>query len=236
MTRFAGERLSLDQLKGLFASSQPLMLGAGKQGSVVSANDGLLAIKRQPLAPSEQERRHGASPDQAAYMAEMAGRHGIGPKVFQYEVDPTEGQSYLSMENLRSKGYTDLSEVLSSDQERYKALYATQMLREIEAAKHGIGLNDTHASNVMVNPATGKLMFIDYGYAKPVAAGREPRTSDYFKAQSGLMNLDKLDQFEYNKRENLMSAARRSGDKTRVNQLINDAVAELTASIPRPFP
>ena len=223
--RLASPRFTLEQLRGVFEDPADL-LGAGRQGTVAKTKDGKYAVKRQSLEQSEQERRQGVTPDSAAYMAARVGQEGLGPRVIQYEIDPVENVAYLAMENLMPMGYRSIKGL---DEETYKKLYAQQMLLEAHAASKGIGLSDTHSENVMVNPGTEKLMFIDQGYARPLERGRPRDAAQFTRGVNGLRNLgadDIAEQLE----QGFMSAMR-SKDQAAINQIANEAVKLLSARI-----
>lgn len=188
--RFANPPYTLDQLRALFEKRNNL-LGEGKQGTVVGSEDNVFAIKRQSLIPSEQEVQHRVNPASGAYMAARVGQEALGPKVFQYEEDPVEQVSYLVMENLRPLGYRELKSVVSNgNEDAYRKLYAQQMILEARAARAGIRLEDTHnTSNVMFNPGTGDIMFIDQGFSQPYATTREADTGQVLAGVNGLRNL-----------------------------------------------
>jgi hypothetical protein len=188
----AGQRLGIEELRSLFTNEETL-LGKGRQGSVASSPDGLMAIKRQPLAQSDQERRQGVDAATAAYMSARAGSLGYGPRVLQYEADPAEGMAYLVMENLAPSGYKTL-DLLNLPQEDYKKVYAQQQLLGARAAAEGLKLRDTHSGNVMLHPETRDIRFIDQGFAMPISDPGKKATSQLLAISSGMMNLDMSDE------------------------------------------
>jgi len=187
--RFASPGYTLGQLKALFGREDNL-LGKGKQGVVVRSEDGGFAIKRQSLAPSEQEVQHRTTPAGGAYMTARVGQEGLGPRVFQYEEDPAEGVTYLVMENLAPAGYQLLKSV-ENNEDTYKKLYAQQMMLEAKAARAGINLQDTHnTENVMFHPEKGDIKFIDQGFSRPYESERQKNLGQVLAAMQGLRNLD----------------------------------------------
>lgn len=223
--RFASPGYTLGQLKALFGRENNL-LGKGKQGVVVKSDDGRLAIKRQSLAPSEQEVRHRTTPAGGAYMTARVGQEGLGPRVFQYEEDPAEGVTYLVMENLTPAGYQPLKSI-ENDEDTYKKLYVQQMILEAKAARAGINLRDTHnTENVMYHPEKGDIKFIDQGFSRPYESERERSLRQVLAAMQGLGNLDQDDMaraFE----GRLRSGARGGVDDVEMANLAAEAIAAL---------
>lgn len=222
--RFANPGYTLGQLKALFEQGDNL-LGKGRQGSVVRSDDGMLAIKRQSLTPSEQEQRFKTTPAGGAYMTARVGQEGLGPRVVQYEEDPAEGFAYMAMENLAPQGYQTLKSVMD-DEEKYRSLYAQQQVLEARAARAGINLQDTsNSENVMFNPETGDIRFIDQGFSKPLASEQERNVRQVIAGTNGLNNLDQIELA--NEYQNRLMQALRSKDEAGIANLAADTLAAL---------
>lgn len=235
--------------------NQGTVLGEGLYGKVhTSSIDPNVAIKR--LAGDIYQRaedpdgdlvaflgnKSGPSsrPQEVDFLAYLGNELGLMPRIREVETPPLDSQiphTYISMDNLASQGYTELTKVMKSkgsEDPFVKQLQVEQALNEAWAARAGIRAVDTHGNNVMVLPESraaeqdgSRVKFIDAGLYQPLS-GKGDGWSLNVQRESIRDGYELLGLSDMGMNfSDIVIELVRSGDLEGAKHVINDALSDL---------